>query len=129
MGDRKQSFGEYLRGLRVHAGYGLRRFAGLIEIKPSNLCDIEYGRRAMPATYLESTAEALSIQRGSPQWQKFFKLASAPGELPADLQQVAQRPFVPALLRTIDNQQLSEADVKKLIEACLVRGKKGNAPK
>ena len=109
-----KTFGAYLRQLRLQAGYGLRRFANLIEIKASNLCDIEHGRRSMPKEYLEPAAEVLRLE--SADWVKFFELARRNDELPADLRKVAQRRFVPALLRTIDNAQLSDADIKALIE-------------
>lgn len=111
-----KTFGAYLRQLRLQAGYGLRRFANLIEIKASNLCDIEHGRRSMPKEYLEPAAEVLRLETESADWVKFFELARRSDELPADLRKVAQRRFVPALLRTIDNAQLSDADIKALIE-------------
>jgi transcriptional regulator with XRE-family HTH domain len=109
-------FGAYLRQLRLQAGYGLRRFANLIEIKASNLCDIEHGRRSMPKEYLEPAAEVLRLESESADWVNFFELARRNDELPADLMKVAQRRFVPALLRTIDNAQLSDAEIKVLIE-------------
>jgi len=109
----RQTFGKFLKERRLKAGFGLRRFAGLIEMKASNLCDIEHGRRAMPTEYLETTAEVLGLTEDSPELQKFFDLAN---EIPPDLRKVIQRKkFVPALLRTIENQRLSDKDIQKLI--------------
>lgn len=116
MGQTKETFGQYLKQLRLAAGYGLRRFAALIEMKASNLCDIEHNRRAMPSEYLEPVAEALGLAQRSQEWNKFFDLARKADELPADVQHVAGRRFVPALLRTINNAQLSDSEIKKLIE-------------
>ena len=88
----------------------------MIEIKASNLCDIEHGRRSMPKEYLEPAAEILRLESGSADWVNFFELARRSDELPADLRKLAQRRFVPALLRTMDNVQLSDAEIKALIE-------------
>ena len=129
MGQTKETFGKYLKQLRLTAGYGLRRFAALIEMKASNLCDIEHNRRAMPREYIEPAAEALGLSQGSPEWDKFFDLARKTDELPADVQQVARRSFVPALLRTIDNVQLSDDDIKKLIDDIQGRKPPKNATK
>lgn len=124
-----ETFGQYLKKLRLAAGYGLRRFAALIEMKASNLCDIEHNRRAMPSEYLEPVAEALGLAQGSKEWDKFFDMARKAEELPADVQHVARRRFVPALLRTIDNVQLSDDDIKRLINEIQGRKPTSNATK
>lgn len=110
-----KTFGDCLKESRLKAGFGLRRFASLIEMKASNLCDIEHNRRSMPKEHLEPTAEALGLEQGSSEWNRFFELARKADELPADVEKVVRRRFVPALLRTIDNAQLSDKDIKKLI--------------
>ncbi len=129
MGQMKETFGQYLKQLRLAAGYGLRRFAALIEMKASNLCDIEHNRRAMPSEYLEPVAEALGLTQASQEWDKFFNLARKANELPADVQHVVRRRFVPALLRTIDNVQLSDDDIKRLIDEIQGRKPPSNAAK
>lgn len=116
MSDKNESFGSYLKELRLKSGFGLRRFANLIEMKASNLCDIEHGRRRMPKERLESIADVLGLEKGSSDWEHFFELARTRGELPADVQEMAERRFMPALLRTIDNVQLSDDELKRLIE-------------
>ena len=124
MSGKDESFGSYLKELRLKAGFGLRRFANLIEMKASNLCDIEHNRRPMPKEYLEPVAEALGLEKGSSDWERFFELARTRGELPADVQQMAERRFMPALLRTIDNAQLSDDDIKQLIHE--IQGRKAS---
>jgi transcriptional regulator with XRE-family HTH domain len=115
MSDKNESFGSYFKELRLKSGFGLRRFANLIEMKASNLCDIEHSRRAMPKEYMEPVAEALGLEKGTSDGEKFFELACKSDELPADVHRVARRRFVPALLRTIDNVKLSDDDIKRLI--------------
>lgn len=122
MSGNDDNFGSYLKQLRLNAGFGLRRFANLIEMKASNLCDIEHNRRSMPKEYLEPVAEALGLEKNSSDWEKFFELARKSDELPADVVRVARRRFIPALLRTIDNVQLSDADIKQLINE--IQGRK-----
>jgi hypothetical protein len=85
-------------------------------MKASNLCDIEHDRRSMPNEYAETSAEALGLAKGTPEWDKFFDLAHEADSLPADVQRIVRRNFVPALLRTIDNVQLSDNDIKKLVD-------------
>ena len=111
------SFGEVLKRFRLRAGFGLRRFADLVGIKPSNLSAMEHGERKPPADpeRLRALAEALGLVEGSADWSTFFDAAAQQGELPADIRHMANRRLVPALLRTIDDRQLSEQDLDRLI--------------
>jgi transcriptional regulator with XRE-family HTH domain len=111
-------FGVTLKRLRLGVGVGLRRFAQMIDMQPSNLSAIEHGRRQAPADagQLREIAEALGLVEGSDDWSQFFDAARRDGELPADVRHVASRELVPALLRTIDNRQLSDSDIARLIQ-------------
>jgi hypothetical protein len=71
----------------------------------------------------------LGLAKGTKEWNKFFDLARKADSLPADVANVARRDFVPALLRTIDNVQLSDEDIKKLIDEIQGRKQSKNAPK
>ena len=124
MAQANNNFGVFMKRLRLNAGYGLRRFADLIEMPASNLCDIEHGRRSMPKDYLELTAEVLGLEKDTPDWVKFFDLARKSDELPVDVQKIAHRRLIPALLRTVDNAQLSDKELRKLIED--IQGRKNN---
>ena len=113
------SFGETLKRLRLSAGIGLRKFAEMVDTKPSNLSAIEHGRRGAPtdSAKLEEMAETLGLSRDSDGWDGFFDAARRErGGLPADVRHMADRRLVPTLLRTIDNKQLTEEQVADLID-------------
>jgi len=112
-----EDFGPLLRDLRLKANLGLRRFAELIGIKPSNLSDIENGRRHPPADpeKLREIAETLGLAEDSEEWRRLFDAARRHGDLPADIRHMADHKLVPALLRTIDNLQLGDDEISRLI--------------
>lgn len=113
-----ESFGELLREHRLAAGFGLRRFAAMVGAQPSNLSDIEHGRRRPPEELekLVEIAEALGLAEESEERQRLFDAARRSGDLPADVRHMADRRMVPALLRTIDNLQLDDAAIGRLID-------------
>jgi len=82
----------------------------------SNLSAIEHGRRPIPQDKLVLAAEILDIEKGSNEWNQFFDVGSQTNQLPADVQHIAKRGFLPALLRTIDNAQLPDEKIQQLIE-------------
>ena len=112
MAINERQFGSFLKTLRLKAGFGLRRFADLIEMPASNLSAIEHGRRSMPIEKLKLVAEVIGLKKGTNDWNDFFDLSSTSGQIPVDVQMIVNKGFVPALLRTIDNVQLSEKDIQ-----------------
>jgi len=123
MSVKRKSFGSFLKTLRLKAGFGLRRFADLIEMPASNLSAIEHNRRSMPGDKLVLAAEVLGLEKGTKDWDDFFDLCSTSGQIPEDVQRIVNKGFIPALLRTIDNVQLSDKDIQNLIEE--IQGKDG----
>jgi transcriptional regulator with XRE-family HTH domain len=113
-----EHFGGLLRDSRLAAGFGLRRFATMVNLKASNLSDIEHGRRRPPEDpeKLREIADALGLAEDSEERRRLYDAARRPGDLPADLRHMADRHLVPALLRTIDNLQLDDTAISRLIE-------------
>ncbi|MBA3315144.1 MAG: helix-turn-helix transcriptional regulator [Planctomycetaceae bacterium] len=113
-----QDAGELLKTLRLQAGFGLRRFAELIGMQPSNLSAIEHGRRPFPDDHekVRGIADALGLVEGSDEWGEFFDAARGPGQLPADLTEFADRELVPVLLRTVKNRDLTDDEIRRLID-------------
>ena len=115
------SFGTYLKELRLAKGYGLREFARIIDMQPSNLSNLERGKLSPPRRKeaLEILADALELGETDPQRQKLFDLAIAdtPDRIPADLVDYATEVRVlPLLLRTVAHKRLSETQLRKLAE-------------
>ena len=110
-----RKFGDFLKKLRLDSGFGLRKFSELLEMPPSNLSAVEHGRRKMPDDKLLLAADILGLEKGTKKWEEFFDLASQAEDIPVDIQSIATKGFVPALLRTIDNYQLTDDDIKNLI--------------
>jgi len=110
-----------LRKLRVdEAGIGLRAFAGMIDMKPSNLSSIERGRIPPPASHkaIDAICDALGLARNDPRRVELFDLAAeAENRIPADVAEAVKTcPGVPVLVRTLANRQLSENKIIELAE-------------
>lgn len=118
---RGKYFGAYLREKRLGRKIGLRRFASLIDMKPSNLCNVEYGRINPPFDIrtLTRIAKNLGFEKGSEGWNQLFDLSAKhrDGKIPADVEFIAAADQgIPVLLRTIDDVKLSKKDVLELAE-------------
>ncbi len=117
----RRRFGKYLRQLRLDAGFGLRAFAEMVGMKPSNLSRLETGRIAPPMSgeRIAQIAETLGLPEDSQEFKQLNDLASQarPGTVPPDVKDYAARqPGVPLLLRTAKGKQLDEAEFRRLAE-------------
>ena len=112
-------WGEFIREKRLQAGYGLREFAGLVGILPSNYNNMEKGRASPPQekARLDQIAETLGIEEGSEDYHRLMDLAvKGKDKLPADVQEYAKaNEFVPVLLRTIENRKLTKQQFRQLV--------------
>jgi len=118
---KNEMFGGLLKRIRVEeAGIGLRAFADLINMKPSNLSNIERDRIPPPANRktIVQICDALGLAKNDPRREKLFDLAAnAKNRIPADVADVVKnQPGVPVLVRTVANKQLSEKKLRELAE-------------
>lgn len=117
----KETFGHYLRQLRLKKGMGLRSFAKEAGILPSNLSYIETGRANPPRSgeILKRIAKALGLSEESEEWAKLFNLATRPGQMPADVQEYFEEieavDKLPLMARTIKNEKLTKQQIERLI--------------
>lgn len=113
------NWGEFVRKERLNAGHGLRRFAELIGILPSNYNHMEKGRMSPPQSKerLDQIAEVLDIEQGSRDYHTLMDLAVAgKNKLPADVDSyVKQNELAPVLLRTLDNRKMSRRELEELV--------------
>ena len=121
MEKKHKTFGDLLKKLRLEeANIGLRAFADLIDMKPSNLSNLERDRIAPPASRkaIDSICDALGLAKTDPRRETFFDLAAeAKNRIPADVAEaVKEQQGVPVLVRTVANKQLSEKKLKELTE-------------
>jgi transcriptional regulator with XRE-family HTH domain len=113
-----QDFGQLLRAWRLEQGYGLRQFAKVVGELPSNLSAIETGARA-PWRNMEKLREiagALALEEGGAKWDRFFLAARRDDALPPDIDRLLERQLNVALLRTVDEMQLSDDELAALVE-------------
>ena len=117
-----ESFGTYLRKLRLGKRVGLRQFAKAIGILPSNLCHLESGRHGAPQgeKLLKKAAQILGLKEGTKEYERLFNLAAHPGEIPADVKEYLVEHDIleelPVMARTIKNEKLTRAEIERLIE-------------
>lgn len=118
--DKFTSFGQMLKHIRVQeANIGLRRFAGMIGMQPSNLSNIEQGRIAPPATrkQLDLMCDTLGLSQNDNKRTRLFDLAAeySQNRIPADVADTIKNQVgVPVLVRTVANKQLSEKKLREL---------------
>ena len=116
-----KTFGGMLKKLRLEeAGIGLRAFADLINMKPSNLSNIERDRIPPPASRIAIVriCDALGMAKADTRRGELFDLAAdAKNRIPADVAEaVKKQPGIPVLVRTVANKQLSEKKLREFAE-------------
>ena len=113
------NWGEFIRKRRLEAGYGMRQFAGLVGILPSNFNHMEKGRTSPPQdkARLDQIAEVLGMEPGSEDYHTLMDLAVAgKDKLPADVKEYAkENELVPILLRTLQNRKISKEEFAKFL--------------
>jgi len=115
----KNAFGEFVRELRLARGLSLRTFARAVGLQPSNYCNMEKGVLAPPqADGVARIAAVLQMKTGSSDYVKLLDLAAkVRREVPADIAKlVRENELIPALLRTVESERVSEAKLRGIIE-------------
>lgn len=115
-----ETFGGYLCKLRLEAVIGLRNFAKLISMQPSNYSNIERGKAAPPASKetIDEICDTLGLGDDSAERSKLFDLAVKDrNRAPADVEKtIKEFPGIPVLVRTIANKQLTEKQLSGLTQ-------------
>ena len=114
MSGKQKPFGPTLRDMRIAKGYSLRKFAGLIDISPTYLSQVEQGNVDPPtAERVQKMAEILN--------ENADELIALAGRVPGDLHKIIQKQptQMPELLReakglTADQMQVLIDQARKL---------------
>jgi transcriptional regulator with XRE-family HTH domain len=105
----------------MELGLTLREFCRKNGFDAGNISKIERGlARAPQSSEIKAKyAAALGIKEGTDDWLMFFDLAAADlGQIPEDLKSDEKLlESLPLLFRTVRDSDLSEEQLKKLIEA------------
>ncbi len=112
------SFGEFIKEKRLAAKCSLRQFAKKVGMQASNYCNVENGALPPPSDKLDDIASALGITKRSMEYNQFHDLAAkARNEVPADIaRMVKESALIPALLRTVEGEKVSEKQIRGIIE-------------
>lgn len=111
-------FHEYLKNLRMVREMGLRELAHKIGWDVGNYSKIERGLLSPPQKeeFIEQLASALKLSADERQKLSDMSALSS-GKIPADIADDMKRyEFLPVLMRTIANKQLTDEQLKELTE-------------
>lgn len=111
-------FHEFLKNLRVVRDVGMREFAHQIGMDVGNYSRIERGITNPPQKDEILIKIATTLGLNSEEKEKLLNLASlANGKIPTELvESVKDYEYLPVLLRTIANKQLTDEQLKDLTE-------------
>ena len=115
----KQAFGDFIREKRLALGLSMRSFAREVGMQPSNYCNVENGVLSPPSTEgVQRIAVALHLDPASHEHVRLLDLAAeARSEVPADIaKMVRENELIPALLRTVESEHVSEKKLRGIIE-------------
>ncbi len=113
------TFGQFLKEKRLALDLSLREFARRVSMQPSNYCNVEADvLPPPPAETLEKLARALGLKKGTSDYETFHDLAAeARDEIPADVERIVkENELIPAMLRTVEYEQLNKDQLRGIIE-------------
>jgi|GEM_PF-504982 len=113
-----QTFGDYVRKERLDRNMSLRQFAKDCGFQPSNYCHVENGTLNPTPVQVEKIATVFGFEEGSDSYRKLLDLAAkARKGVASDLQKLIESDkLIPALLRTVEDENVSPEDLRKIIE-------------
>lgn len=114
-----KSFGQFLKEKRLALDMSLREFAKRVGMQPSNYCNVEADvLPPPPAETLDRLAKALGLRQGTRDYEIFHDLAAkGRDEIPADVERIVkENELIPAMLRTVEYEQLSKEQLRGIIE-------------
>lgn len=116
--ERKEIFSTFLKRNRLGKNIGLREFARIIDMQPSNYCSVESGSLPPPLDKLGAMVSALGIKKGSADYHTFMDLASETrDDIPSDIRElIKSNSLIPAMLRTIEDTELKPEQLKEIIK-------------
>lgn len=116
--EKREVFSAFLKRKRLQKGFGLREFARIIDMQPSNYCSVESGSLPPPSDKLDAIVSAVGIKKGSSDYYHFMDLASETrDEIPPDIRDlIKSNSLIPAMLRTIEDTEIKPSQLKRLIE-------------
>lgn len=97
----------------------LREFARRVGMQPSNYCNVEADvLPPPPAETLAKLVRALGLKKGTSDYETFHDLAAeGRDEIPADVERIVkENKLIPAMLRTVEYEQLSKEQLRGIIE-------------
>ncbi len=111
-----QKFEHFLKVKRLEKKMGLREFARLIELQPSNYCSIEGGSLpAPPEDKLRLIAKVLKLNQAE-QRLLFDLAAKSRDDIPFDLRELIKKDAViPALLRTVEDEKVGSEQIRAIV--------------
>lgn len=110
------TFDGFLREKRLENNLGLREFARLIGMQPSNYCSIEAG--SLPAPPEDKLRRIAATLRLSMEEQRllFDLAAQSKNDIPVDLKTLIKKDaLIPALLRTVEDEKVGPKEIKKIV--------------
>lgn len=112
---KNETFGSFVKQLRMKKGLALREFARILDIAASYLSDIEKGKRNAPKKdHLDKMIKELNLTKE--ETEKFYDLAreGKPVEIAEDVKEIIiSNNAIPVLCRKIKQKNI---DVEALIE-------------
>ena len=118
-----KSFGDLVHMRRIALNLTLRKFCLENDFDPAYISRIENNIIPAPAKddVLKKLAKSLKYKEASEEWNEFIALASiSRGEIPVRLNKRVVK-LLPALCRKEDGSELSEEEIRELIN--IIKGK------